>query len=579
MQTHFPISRRTFLRLGGATVAVVAVGTLAHCGPASMQPAQRAEMPPATTLSAAPAINPNFTPDVELTLTATEGIVALFDGTPTKVWHYKAALIQGAPETIETRPNVYLGPIIRVRRDQKVRIHLENELPEATIIHWHGLIVPPAMDGHPDQVINPGERYVYEFEVKNRAGSYWFHPHPHGRTGPQVYNGLAGLFLVSDEEEQALALPRGAYDMPLVLQDRTFDGDNQLVYMASGMGSMMDQMMGFLGNRILVNGQPDLQLPVATRAYRLRFYNGSNSRVYKLAWSNGMAMTVIGTDGGLLAQPVQRDYVTLAPAERVEVWADFSKETVGSSLKLQSLAFSGVEAGTMMGNMPMQNMMGMATTLPNGEPFDVLTVQVDRSESETLTLPTQLATIIPHKVTDAVNGTQPRQFTFAMDNNMAWTINGRTFVINEVAEEETVRFGDLEVWEFVNALSSTTATDGTGGMMGGMTGSGSHMNHGNQADQTGMMNGEMMDFMAHPVHMHGVQFQVMERTISPEQQAGWATLSAGFVDNGWKDTVLVMPGERVKVLVRFDGYPGMYLYHCHILEHEDQGMMRNFAVV
>ncbi len=575
MQTHFPISRRTFLRLGGTTLAVATVGTLANCGPGSMRPTQRAAAPMTVPMAVPPTPDPAFVPDVELTLTATTGAVALLDGTPTNVWHYQGVLQQGPPETLQTLPDSYLGPIIRVHQGQKVRIHLENDLPEATIIHWHGLIVPPAMDGHPDQVINPGERYVYEFEVQNRAGSYWFHPHPHGRTGPQVYNGLAGLFLVSDEEEQALVLPRGEQDIPLVIQDRTFDGDNQLVYMASGMGGMMDQMMGFLGDRILVNGQTDTLLPVATRAYRLRLYNGSNSRVYKLAWSNGMPMTVLGTDGGLLAQPVQHDYVTLGPAERVELWADFSKEAVGSSLTLQSLAFSGVEAG-MMGN----NMMGMemGTTLPNGEPFDVLTVQVERSEIETLMLPTQLATIARYQVADAVNSTQPRQFTFAMDNNMAWTINGRTFVMNEVAEEETVRFGDLEVWEFVNAMVGTASNGESGGMMGGMMGGGGHMNHGNQSDQAGMMSGGMMDFMAHPVHMHGVQFQVIERTIETDQSAGWATLSEGFVDGGWKDTVLVMPGERVKVLVRFDGYPGMYLYHCHNLEHEDQGMMRNFLI-
>jgi FtsP/CotA-like multicopper oxidase with cupredoxin domain len=229
--------------------------------------------------------------------------------------------------------------------------------------------------------------------------------------------------------------------------------------------------------------------------------------------------------------------------------------------------------------MMMGGMMGMAATLPNGEPFDVLTVQVERSEPETLTLPAQLAIIARHQVTDAVNGSQPRQFTFAMANNMTWSINGRTFAMNEVAEDETVQFGDLEMWEFINATAGTASTGGSGGMMGGMMGSGGQMNHGNQTDQNGMMSGGMMDVMAHPVHMHGVQFQVAERVVDAEQQAGWASLSAGFVDEGWKDTVLVMPGERVKVLVRFDSYSGMYLYHCHILEHEDRGMMRNFAVV
>jgi len=546
-------------------------GTLASCGLAEI-PSQSATVPQA----AAPTPNPTFTPDVEITLTATTGVVEIFPGTPTKVWRYEAALTQGASTVVTPMPNSYLGPIIRVHRGQKVRIHLKNDLPEATIIHWHGLIVPSAMDGHPDQVIDSGATYVYEFEVKNRAGSYWFHPHPHGRTGPQVYNGLAGLFLVSDDEEQALDLPRGAYDMPLVIQDRTFDEENQLVYMASGMDGMMDQMMGFLGDQILVNGQPDATVSVATRAYRLRLYNGSNSRVYKLAWSNGMPMTVIATDGGLLEKPVQRAYVTLGTAERVDLWADFSNEAVGSSLTLQSLAFSGVEAG-MMGDMSTDmmghNMMGMEAALPNGAPFDLLTVQVVRSEQETLTLPTELATMTRHQQRDAVNSNQPRQFILAMDNSMAWTINGRTFAMNEVAEEEKVRFGDLEVWEFINTMDGMAMDGESGSMMGGM------MNHGDQANQQGMMGGGMRDFMAHPMHIHGVQFQIVERQIDAEQRAGWETLQAGFVDEGWKDTVLVMPGERVRVLVRFDEYPGMYLYHCHNLEHEDQGMMRNFEII
>ena len=123
------------------------------------------------------------------------------------------------------------------------------------------------MDGHPRFVIPQGQSYLYEFEVKNRAGTYWYHPHPHGRTGPQVYGGLAGLFIVSDEEEKAAGLPSGEYDIPLVIQDRAFDSDNQLVYMT---GHMMERMNGFLGDWILVNGHPNFILPIATRAYRPR---------------------------------------------------------------------------------------------------------------------------------------------------------------------------------------------------------------------------------------------------------------------------------------------------------------------
>ena len=156
------------------------------------------------------------------------------------------------------------------------------------------------------------------------------------RTGPQAYYGLAGLFIVTDEEEQSADLPSGDYDLPLVLQDRTFDADNQLVYASGG---MMDNMMGFLGNQMVVNGRVDQTLSVATRPYRLRLLNGSNSRIYKLAWSDNTPITVIATDGGLLAQPVERPYVMLAPGQRLELWVDFGRYSLGSEPILQSLPF------------------------------------------------------------------------------------------------------------------------------------------------------------------------------------------------------------------------------------------------
>ena len=188
-----------------------------------------------------------------------------------------------------------------------------------------------------------------------------------------MYKGLAGLFLVSDDEEMAAGLPTGEYDIPLIIQDRTFDADNQLLYLPGG---MMDQMMGFLGDHILVNGQSDYVLPVATRPYRLRLLNGSNSRIYKLGWEDGTPLTVIATDGGLLEKPVQRNYVTLAPAERAEFWVDFSGRPLGSELRLQSLALAGAEAGDM------GMMMGRAPALPDGSEFTVLRVRVERESEE-----------------------------------------------------------------------------------------------------------------------------------------------------------------------------------------------------
>jgi hypothetical protein len=449
---------------------------------------------------------------------------------------------EGSAESIQVLSNSYLGPIFRVGKGQRVQVRLKNELPDPTIIHWHGLRIPEEMDGHPRYAIAPGASYEYDFQVINRAGMYWFHPHPHQLTAPQVYHGLAGLFIVSDDEEAALGLPAGEYDLPLVIQDRTFDSQNQMVYLANG---MMDQMIGFLGDTILVNGAPNAALDVKASAYRLRLLNGSNSRIYKLAWQDGSPLTVIATDGGLLEAPVTRDYIALAPGERVELWVDFSGRTTGSEMRLISLRFSGFSSG---GGMMGGGMMG-GSGLPNGAPFDVLSLKVGEKGADVSPLPARLSTIARHRVEEAVNRNNPRLFTLAMQG-MIHTINGRIFEMDAVARDEIVRLGDLEIWEFANL-------EGGGGGMG-----------------MGMMNMEM----PHPMHIHGVQFQVLGRQITRGYESVYQELSGGFVDDGWKDTVLVMPGERVQLLVRFENYAGTFLYHCHNLEHEDAGMMRNYRI-
>jgi FtsP/CotA-like multicopper oxidase with cupredoxin domain len=393
------------------------------------------------------------------------------------------------------------------------------------------------MDGHPRYAIAPGESFEYDFQVINRAGMYWFHPHPHQLTGTQVYYGLAGLFIVSDDEEAALGLPAGEYDLPLVIQDRTFDSQNEMVYLANG---MMDSMIGFLGDTILVNGAPNAVLDVRASAYRLRLLNGSNSRIYKLAWQDSTPLTVIATDGGLLEAPVTRDYITLAPGERVELWADFSGRT-GSEMRLVSLPFSGFDNGG--------GMMGGGFSLPNGAPFDILRLIVGEKGADVLPLPAKLSNIARHRAEDAVNRNNPRSFTLAMQG-MAHTINGSVFEMDSVAQNEIVQLGDLEIWEFANL-------EGGGGGMG-----------------MGMMNMQM----PHPMHIHGVQFQILGRELAQGNELIYQELSTGFVDDGWKDTVLVMPGEKVQVLVRFENYAGTFLYHCHNLEHEDAGMMRNYKI-
>lgn len=512
---------------------------------------------PATTAAAAAPGSTGPAADVEVALRATQGEVSILPGKASRIWMYQGTVLKGDPASVQALPGSYLGPILRVRQGQKVRLRFANDLPEPSIIHWHGLHVPDDMDGHPRHAIGPGRTYTYEFQVLNRAGTYWFHPHPHKITGPQVYKGLAGLFLVSDAEEAAAGLPSGEYDVPLVIQDRTFDAGNQLVYLPGG---MMDQMMGVLGDRILVNGRPDFVLPAATRPYRLRLLNGSNSRIYKLGWEDGTPLTVIATDGGLLERPVQRSYVVLGPAERVELWADFSGRPLGTELRLQSLAFAGAEAGEM------GRMMGRRVALPDGGQFTVLRVKVDRRSDERSSLPERLSTVRRYRLEQAANAARPRTFTLAA-KGMGWTINGRTFEMEAVAEDEAVKLGDLEVWEFVNA---------PGHMM--MMGGGMGMGHGGMHGGSGGVGMGQAEEMAHPMHIHGLQFQVLARQVRPELAAHWDTVRAGYVDEGWKDTVLVMPGERVKLLLKYEDFPGLYPFHCHNLEHEDLGMMRNYRV-
>jgi len=521
------LSRRNFLRLlglggtvlvGGGVVKWLSSNETTPTTTPSTSPSGSAPLPtvPGT------AVAPGGTPDVEIALRAVPGEVQILPGTPTQVWRYEGEVLNGPPDALRVLPDTYLGPILQLQKGQKVRVHFTNQIPEVSIVHWHGLHVPDVADGHPRFVIDTGETYVYDFTVMDRAGTYWYHPHPHGRTGPQAYRGLAGLLLIHDKEEQALGLPSGEYDVPLVIQDRRFDSKNQLVYMSGG----MDQMIGFLGDRILTNGKPDFTLPVATRPYRLRLLNGSNSRIYKLAWEDGTPMTVIGTTGGLLEKPVQREYVTLAPSQRLELWVDFSGRAVGSQLRLVSLPSVAP---------------GSANTLT------VLTMQIEREEKVDMTLPARLTTIPRYNSADAVNAADPRTFTLAMGMGRGWTINGRTFEMTAVARDEVVKLDDLEVWEFVNQAG------GGMGMGGGMA-------------------------LPHPMHVHALQFQVLKREVAPTSRTAWETLSGGYVDEGWWDTVLVMPGERVKILLRFEDFEGLYLYHCHNLEHEDMGMMRNYRV-
>ena len=477
--------------------------------------------------------NPNFHPDVELDLVCKPIEISILKGAPTKVLHYQATLIKGPKDTVVDIPHSYLGSMIRLQKGQKVRINFHNALSQSSVVHWHGLHVPQIMDGHPQYAIESAETLVYEFEVMNRANMNMYHPHPHGATAKQVYLGLAGAVIVNDDEEAALDLPAGEYEIPLVIQDKQFDSDNQLVYSPN----RHQRMTGVTGDTILVNGQANFHLDVESRAYRLRVMNGSTSRIYKLAWDDGMPMTIIGVDGGLLEQPEVKPYVMLAPGERLDVWADFSARNEGSQLTLKSLAFSGV--------MPKMAMGMNRSSLAVGSEYPICTIKVTRKVSESHKLPTKLAKIHRYGIHETANPNNPLPISIS-ESPMSMLLNGRAYEFNHPLPSERVKMGSIVLLEIFHAQSNM----GMGGM--NMT-------------------------MPHPIHLHGQQFEIMSRSISGDT-SDYDTVREGFIDSGLKDTVLVMPMERIKVIKPFQDFKGLYLYHCHNLEHEDMGMMREFLV-
>ncbi|WP_026837678.1 multicopper oxidase family protein [Gillisia sp. JM1] len=499
-------------------------------------------------------LNPDFKPDLDIKLTAVEREISILEGRKTMCWTFKSELILGDSSSLQQIPDSYLGPIIKVNKGQKIRIRFQNELPQESIVHWHGMHVPEQYDGHPTDIISNGQTYVYEYEVMNRAGTYWFHPHPHGNTGEQVYNGLAGLLLVSDKEEENLNLPTGEFDLPVVIQDRTLDDNNQLVYLDGG---RMDRMMGFLGDKIFLNGRPEQELSLKAGCnYRLRFLNGSNSRIYKLAWDNGEPLKVIGIDGSILEQPKVMPYVMLAPAKRIDIWLDLKNKKQGDEIELKSLAFeSGMMGGMMNGGM----MNGNNTRLPLGSEYSLFKIKMNESGSNDFLLPENLVPYNKLDPTTAVNRNNPREFNFFMQG-MQWTINGRTWEPTEVAKEETVKLDTTEIWQLSNKGGKMM---GDGGMMG-------------RGNEGGGM-GNMMQ-MPHPIHIHQVQFNILEYDTSEMDAMFWNSIKDGFIDEGWQDTVLLMPGMKIKIIMRFSDFKGLFVYHCHNLEHEDMGMMRNFKI-
>jgi FtsP/CotA-like multicopper oxidase with cupredoxin domain len=300
---------------------------------------------------------------------------------------------------------------------------------------------------------------------------------------------------------------------------------------------MMQWMWGFHGDRIMVNGKADNLFSVKSAPYRLRIANVSNARIYKLYLNDESKITLIGTDGGLLEKPIHKDYLILSPGERAEVILDFSDRQATDRIELRSAPVSGIRGGMMGhgGGMMGHGRMGRGMMMSPAGIFDedllIATFEVTVKVNVPFELPQRLSKPEFPKLEDAVNRDDPRRFYFEM-RMMQLTINGRSFEMNEVASDEIVTLGTTEVWEIVNVGP-----------------------------------------MPHPVHIHGLQFKIVAREGTRPEYV------AGYTDEGWKDTFLLMPGERAYVLIRFEDFTGTYLYHCHNLKHSDLGMMRNYKIV
>jgi len=413
----------------------------------------------------------------------------------------------------------YLGPTIRVHRGDDVKAAVTNALKVNTTVHWHGLLVPGELDGGPHQIIAPGATWRPILPIRQPAATLFYHSHVHGLTAEQVYSGLAGVLLVSDDEEQGLGLPSnyGVDDLPLVIQDRQFQ-DGRLVMP----GGMMTAMQGRRGGTILVNGAVSPVAKVPNRLVRLRLINGSNARIYDLSFSDRRSFHWIAAEGGLLARSVALRSITLAPGQRAEILVDF---TDGRPVALLTGPDSNASAMGGMGAMGGTNNNTTSTTVlgfiprPTGAPH------------ASTVIPTLLAS---RAMPDLANVLRRRKLVLnmamggMMGNGSAGgglTINGQSFAMDRV--DQVVKLGSTEIWE---------------------------------------VSGEMM---RHPIHLHGVHFDVLSRGGGKPD----------VLDQGARDTVLVK--EPVELLIRFNQpatTKAPFMYHCHILEHEDNGMMGQFSV-
>ena len=450
------------------------------------------------------------------------------------------------------------NPIVVARRGDGFSGRIENRLPQPTTVHFHGLTLSEAQDGAGFDPLEPGATRALRFEVRNRSGLYWFHAHPHGFTAEQIHGGLAGLLLVTDDEDaaldRALALPP-QNRLALMMADVRVAGDTLRPYAPS----QEDCLHGWFGNRALVNGVLAAAFQVESGWVRLQLLNACNARGLLVSFrdaESAVPFHLLGTDGGLLAAPVAVDRVFLYSGERVDIAIDVSGRR---DIAAVSTAFdprhqmrgAGIAhrhparerypplAGETTCGSPARD---SGAFLPDGAELALFALRVAGAAGAAPPLPARISTL-PDAV--AAADAAPRFVRLDFDERAGFLIDGTPYRADATAF--SVARGAREIWEVRNSPIS----------------------------------------MPHPMHLHGFGFRVLRRRGTFGPARALATESSGRLptDLGIKDTVVVWPNETVWLAVDFAlpddaAFRGRqrYMFHCHNLEHEDGMMMVNFAV-
>ncbi|MES0263151.1 multicopper oxidase CueO [Citrobacter portucalensis] len=465
-----------------------------------------------------------------------------------------------------------LGPAVKLNKGQSVTVDIHNQLAEETTLHWHGLEIPGEVDGGPQGIIPAGGKRSVTFTPDQRAATCWFHPHLHGKTGRQVAMGLAGLVLIEDEEIRKLMLPKqwGIDDVPVIIQDKQFSADGQVDYQLD----IMTAAVGWFGDTLLTNGAIYPQHAAPRGWLRLRLLNGCNARSLNIAASDNRPLYVIASDGGLLAEPVKVTELPMLMGERFEVLVDVSD---GKAFDLVTLPVS---------------QMGMAIA-PFDKPHPVMRVQ-PLLITASGTLPDSLTSMpsLP-----SLEGLTVRKLQLSMDPML--DMMGMQMLMKKYGGQAMAGMDHGKMMGHMNNDNMGHGNMNHGNMNHGEMGNMQHGDMGNMKHgsfdfhNANRINGQAFDMnkpmfaaakgqherwvisgqgdmMLHPFHIHGTQFRILsENGKAPAAHRA-----------GWKDTVRVEGGVS-EVLVKFDHdapKEHAYMAHCHLLEHEDTGMMLGFTV-